>query len=234
MNSLVNISSEGAIRVVTLNRPDKRNALSIPMRRELATTFARLSGDPDVAVVVLTGAGSHFCSGMDTTQFGGDDENRRALLESTAGLFGALRSLARPVLAAIEGSCIAGGLALAAGADIRICSPDAMFWMPEVTLGFAQSWGTLRGALPDQIARRVAFTGEKFSADQVLEWGFVMEVRPDPMARCMDLAGKMAKNPISGLEGSKRLMIDAADDSLRRALDAEMRIFEASLFRPRP
>ncbi|MHB8512147.1 MAG: enoyl-CoA hydratase/isomerase family protein [Actinomycetota bacterium] len=233
MSSNVEVTAHDAVRVVTINRPQKRNALSIELRRELATMLSRLSGDPACSVVILAGEGEHFCSGMDTSQFGGDDHNRRALLESSMGLFHALRSCERPVIASIRGACIAGGFALATWCDIRISAPDAVFWIPEVSMGFAQSWGTLRHALGDQLARRVAFTGEKFGATQALEWGFVMEISEDPFARSLELAHLMARNPLNGLRDSKRLMISSAESSIQRALDEEMRIFSASLHHPR-
>ncbi|HEX9697376.1 MAG TPA: enoyl-CoA hydratase/isomerase family protein [Actinomycetota bacterium] len=233
MSDEIIVAADGAVRVVTINRPAKRNALHIDLRRALATTFARLGTDPDVGVVVLTGAGSAFCAGMDTTQFGGDDDNRRALFESSYGLFESLRTIPKPVIAAINGPALAAGFGLAALSDIRIAGPDATFGMPEVSLGFASSWGTLMRVLPDQLARRMAFTGETIDASTAFAWGLVMEIAPDPVARAMELAALLAKNPVSGLEGSKRLMIEAADPAIRTALDAEMRIFHTSLFRRR-
>lgn len=232
-SGFVLIEERGAVRLVTLNRPEKRNALSIPFRRELATTLARLGQDPGVGVVVLTGAGPHFCSGMDTSQFGGDDENRRALLESTVGLFDALQSLPRPVIGAINGAAIAGGLALAAGCDIRIAGRDAAFSMPEVKMGFGASWATLRRGLPDQVARLLAFTGESFDAEQALSWGFVLEVADDPVKRALEIAESMAVNSVRGLADTKRLMLDGEDADLRRAYQAELRLFASSLFRKR-
>ncbi|HVL91399.1 MAG TPA: enoyl-CoA hydratase/isomerase family protein [Actinomycetota bacterium] len=233
MTDEVLVESDGPVRVVTINRPAKRNALHIQLRRALATAFARLGTDPDVGVVVLAGAGSAFCSGMDTTQFGGDDDNRRALFESSYGLFEALRTLPKPVIAAVNGPALAAGFALAAFADIRIAGPAATFGMPEVSLGFASSWATLARVLPDQLARRMAFTGETIDAATALEWGLVMEVAPDPLARARALAGVMAANPVPGLEGTKRLMVESADPALRAAWETEMRIFHTSLFRKR-
>lgn len=233
MSGQIAVTAHGPVRLLTINRPEKRNALSIDLRRGLATTFARLGTDPDVGVIVVTGAGSSFCSGMDTTQFGGDDDNRRALFESSYGMFEALRTLPKPVIAAVNGPALAAGFGLAALSDIRIAGPAATFGMPEVSLGFASSWGTLLRVLPDQLARRMAFTGETIDAATALAWGLVMDVAPDPLARAMELAAAMAKNPVSGLEGSKRLMIEASDQTIRTAMDAEMRIFHTSLFRKR-
>lgn len=227
---MLTVEELGPVRLVTLNRPEKRNALSIPLRRELATTIERLGNDPEVGVIVMTGAGPHFCSGMDTTQFGGDDENRRALLESTQSLFDALRRVERPTIAAINGAAIAGGLALATACDLRIAGRDAVFSMPEIKLGFGASWATLRAGLPDQIAKLMAFTGDTFDAEQALAWGYVLEVADDPVKRALEIAERMAESSVKGLTDTKALMIEGASVDLRRAGDAEMRLFAASLF----
>ena len=108
--------------MVTLQRPDKRNALSIDLRVELADAFTRLAGDDSVACIVLTGAGTAFCSGMDTSQFGGDPEHRRRLVETSTGAFHAVGRCPKPVLAAVNGPALAGGFALALLCDMRIAA----------------------------------------------------------------------------------------------------------------
>ena len=90
MPGLLTIEPRGAVALVTLQRPDKRNALSIDLRVELADAFTHLAGDDSVACIVLTGAGTAFCSGMDTGQFGGDPEHRRRLVETSTGAFHAV------------------------------------------------------------------------------------------------------------------------------------------------
>src|SRR6266568_4878363 len=99
MSSLVLTTSADGITTVTLNRPEKRNALSIDLRRALADAFDRAGADPEVSVVVVTGAGTAFCAGMDRTQFGGDAANREALYESTTRLFSSLTRVPVPVIA---------------------------------------------------------------------------------------------------------------------------------------
>src|SRR4051794_36248621 len=95
--------------VLTLHRPEKRNAPSIEMRYELAATLDELAADTTVDSLLVTGAGSAFCSGMDVTQFGGDFENRRRIVESSIAAFGGFGRFPKPVVAAVNGPAIAGG-----------------------------------------------------------------------------------------------------------------------------
>ena len=101
------------VAVVTLNRPDKRNALSIELRREMTSALESLRREESLGCVVLTGAGSAFSAGMDVTQFGGDADNKRALVESSEAMFGALARFPLPVVAAVNGPAVAGGFVLA-------------------------------------------------------------------------------------------------------------------------
>src|SRR6266540_2792132 len=114
MSSLVLATLADGIATVTMNRPEKRNALSIDLRRQLADELDRLGGDSSVCVVVLTGTGTAFCAGMDRSQFGGDHANREALFETSTGLFESLSRLPLPTIAAVNGPALGGGSALAA------------------------------------------------------------------------------------------------------------------------
>ena len=117
---LLSIERRGEVALVTLQRPEKRNALSIELRVEIGNAFGHLSEDEDVGCVVLTGAGTAFCSGMDTAQFGGTREHKEKLVETSTAAFEAVGECSRPVLAAVNGPALAGGFALALLCDIRI------------------------------------------------------------------------------------------------------------------
>src|SRR4051812_50082183 len=108
--------------MLTLNRAEKRNALSIEMRFALATLLEELAADPDVGCLLVTGAGSAFCAGMDVTQFGGDLENRRRIVESSIAAFGGLGRFPKPAVAAVNGPAIAGGVAPALLCGGRLAS----------------------------------------------------------------------------------------------------------------
>lgn len=224
------IERSGAVARVTLNRPDKRNALSVALRRELAAQFEALSGDSSVAAVVLTGAGPAFCAGMDKTEFGGDADHRRDLYETSTRLFASLGSLARPVVAAVNGPALGGGFVLAALCDVRIAAPAATFGHPEIALGIPPSIGALRRVLPEAVAREMAFTGRILDASEALAFGLVREIADDPVARATDLATHMASFGVPVLEMTKRIAIEAEDPAARAAWDAEMRLFRQALF----
>src|SRR4051794_20372269 len=111
MLSVDSAAGEG-YAVVTLERPEKRNALSIELRFELADALDRLAADGSIGCVVLTGAGSAFSSGMDTTQFGGDGDNKLRLVESSERMFGAVARFPKALVAAVNGHALAGGVAV--------------------------------------------------------------------------------------------------------------------------
>ncbi|MGH2785297.1 MAG: enoyl-CoA hydratase/isomerase family protein [Actinomycetota bacterium] len=230
MGEQVLVVTADGIATVTLNRPEKRNALSLELRHELASTFQGLGADPDVAVVVVTGAGTAFCAGMDRTQFGGDDANRRELWETSAALFDTLSALPRPVIAAVNGPALGGGFALAAVCDVRFASPAATFGHPEIRLGIPPSYAALLRALPDQIAREMAFTGRVLGAEEALALGIVRDVAEDVVARARDLAEEMAQHGAKVLEQTKRLMIEAGGGVAEAAWEAEMKLFRKALF----
>ena len=230
MGEQVLVVKADGIATVTLNRPEKRNALSLELRRELASAFEGLGADPDVAVVVVTGAGTAFCAGMDRTQFGGDDANRRELWETSAALFDTLSALPRPVIAAVNGPALGGGFALAAVCDVRFASPAATFGHPEIRLGIPPSYAALLRALPDQIAREMAFTGRVLDAEEAHALGIVRDVAEDVVTRARDLAKEMAQHGVKVLEQTKRLMIEAGGGVAEAAWDAEMKLFRKALF----
>ena len=147
MPGLLSIEPHDRVALVTLQRPEKRNALSIDLRVELQDAFERLGADDGVGCVVLTGAGSAFCAGMDTTQFGGDLEHRRRLVETSTGAFQAVGRCPKPVVAAVNGPALAGGFALALLCDIRIAARTATFGYPELPIGIPPSYAAARAAL---------------------------------------------------------------------------------------
>ena len=204
MPSLLSIEHGGDVAVVTLRRPEKRNALSIELREELAETFARLSEDDAVGCVVLTGAGSAFCSGMDVDQFGGDRANRERLVATSTLAFQAVGDCRRPVVAAVNGPALAGGFALALLCDLRVAGREARFGYPELPRGIPPSYAAARAMLPATVAQELCLTGRIVEAAEAQRLGIVREVTPDPRARAVALAERIARLPRRAVLETKR------------------------------
>jgi enoyl-CoA hydratase/carnithine racemase len=215
MAGLLSIERREDVALVTLQRPEKRNALSIDLRVELGEAFASLGADVGVGCIVLTGAGSAFCSGMDVSQFGGDREHKQRLVETSTTAFEAVGSCARPVIAAVNGPALAGGFALALLCDIRIAAEPATFGFPELPRGIPPSYASARAALPPALAAEVSLTGRVFDAAEALRLGVVNEVVAAGQAaeRAMQLAGSIAAAPRSAtMETKRRILLDRERD----------------------
>lgn len=236
MPALLAIEERDRVAVVTLERPEKRNALSIDLRIELKHAFERLGADSSVGCIVLTGAGTAFCAGMDTSQFGGDLENRRRLVETSTGAFQAVGRCIKPVLAAVNGPALAGGFALALLCDIRIASETATFGYPELPIGIPPSYASARAALSPAVARELCLTGRVIDAEEALRLGVVSEVCPagDLRERTTALAEKIAGMPASAQEETKRRILMDGERSWGELFADEERVFRAVLLAGEP
>ena len=231
MPDLLSIDSAEGVAVVTLRRPEKRNALSLDMRMELAEAFTLLAEDEQVACAVLTGQGSAFCSGMDTTQFGGDRAHRERIVDTSLAAFGAVARFPKPLVAAVNGPAIAGGFVLALHADLRLAGQDARFGFAELPRGIPPSYAAARAALPEPLARELCLTGRLLDTDEALACGLVAEVCPPDrlMPRSLELARSIAGLPRwTVLEIKRRFLVES--DHARGPLFAdEERVFRAAL-----
>jgi enoyl-CoA hydratase/carnithine racemase len=234
--ALLTIEPRGAVAVVTLQRPDKRNALSIDLRLELTDAFTGLAGDESVACIVLTGAGPAFCSGMDTSQFGGDPEHRRRLVESSTGAFHAVGRCPKPVLAAVNGPALAGGFALALLCDMRLASASASFGYAEVALGIPASYAAARAALAPAVARDLCLSGRVVEADEAARLGIVSGVWPDDalMDAALERAESIAQLPRAAVLETKRRIVVDGQRSWGALFDEEERAFRAALLEGEP
>jgi enoyl-CoA hydratase len=202
---LLSIERRDDVALVTLQRPEKRNALSIELRTELADAFAGLSDDDGVGCVVLTGAGDAFCSGMDVTQFGGDLENRTRLVETSTAAFEAVGDCTRPVIAAVNGPALAGGFALALLCDLRIAGADAVFGYPELPRGIPPSYASARAVLPATVAQDLCLTGRLVDASEAVRLGVAREVAEgDVVVRALELAERISSLPRTAVLETKR------------------------------
>ena len=214
-----------AAALVTLNRPEKRNALSIQLRLELAEAFAQLQADESVAAIGLTGAGAAFCAGMDVTEFGGDRAHKELLVVSTARCFQAIAHCTRPTVALINGPAVAGGFALALLCDIRVASPAARLGFPELGRFLPPSYGAAAGALPPALARDLCLTGRLLDAQEALALGVVSRVEDGRQA----LDELAAAPPTATAEVKRRILQHRAGASADELLADEERMLRAAL-----
>ena len=217
-----------AVATVTLNKPDKMNALDLGMWRDLARTFQDLSADDSVRCVILRGAGEKaFSAGADIEEFERERDSAaksRAYSKITQAALHAIADCRHPTLAQIHGACIAGGLMLAWCCDLIVASEDAFFSDPVVRMGipgveyFAHPW-----VLGSRFAKEILFTGDRFTAQRAYEVGMVNRVvsRADLEAETRDLAARVAQMPRFGLALTKKAVNNAEDAmGLRVGMDS--------------
>jgi enoyl-CoA hydratase/carnithine racemase len=236
MAGLLSIEPRDNVAVVTLERPEKRNALSIDLRVEMADAFERLAQDDSVKCILLTGAGTAFCAGMDTTQFGGDLEHRRLLVETSTGAFHAVGRCPKPVVAAVNGPALAGGFALALLCDVRIASESATFGYPELPIGIPPSYAAARAALSPGAARELCLTGRVVGAAESLRLGIVSEVCSAGalMGTALSRAEGIARMPAAALAETKRRILLDGERTWGALFDEEERVFRAALLEGEP
>jgi enoyl-CoA hydratase/carnithine racemase len=224
------------VAVVTLQRPEKRNALSIDLRVEPADASGALGDDPDVGAVVLTGAPPAFCSGMDTTQFGGDRAHRERLVETSISCFRAVGNCARPVIAAVNGAALAGGFALALLCDLRLAAESASFGFPELPRGIPPSYAAARAALARPLAAELTLTGRLLDAEHALQMGIVGAIYPEDelMARAIELAGRIAAGQRQAIAETKRRIVLDRDRTIGHLFDEEERLLREALLGDSP
>lgn len=231
MPGLLSIDLDGRVALVTLQRPEKRNALSIDLRLELADAFGRLTEDDGVSCVVLTGAGTAFCAGMDVTQFGGDANHRRLLVDSSLAAFGAVGGFAKPLVAAVNGPAIAGGFVLVLHCDVRLASETACFGFSELPRGIPPSYAAALAGLPEPVARELCLTGRLMQPGEAVRLGLVSEAVPDGevVERALAVAGAIAGHPLEALLEVKRRILLAAERARGPLFADEERAFRAAL-----
>ena len=236
MAGLLSIERRDQVALLTLQRPEKRNALSIDLRVELAEAFGSLGEDDGIACIVLTGAGTAFCSGMDVSQFGGDRDHRRHLVETSTAAFEAVGSCPRPVVCAVNGPALAGGFALALLCDLRIAARPATFGFPELPRGIPPSYASARAVLSPALAAELTLTGRVFDAAEALRLGVVNEVVPEgkSVERSLQLADEIAAAPRQAtLETKRRILLDRERD-FGPLFAEEARLFRETLLASGP
>lgn len=220
--------TRGHLRVLTLDRPERRNALSTELQADLVEELLGCAEDPAVRAIVLTGNGPAFCAGFDLKEIRELDQRgehfRPPMNRSGRNLFEVLAETYVPVVAALNGPAVAGGFELALACDLRIAAPGIKLGLPEATIGMGANFGSvvLPRRLPMGIALEMLFTGEYVSSEVAERWGLVNRIVPadDVLPTALALAEKIAANaPLS-----VRRMKETAVKGLELPLAAALRL----------
>ena len=225
------VEKRGRIAVVTVNRPDKLNALNIATRNEILAAFDRLAGDDEVRVVVITGAGEKaFIAGADISEFAGKTAVAQRGVMKGRRAFDAVEDFPKPVIAMINGFALGGGCELAMACDIRIASTKAKLGQPEIKLGIIPGGGgtqRMTRLIGEGKAMELCMTGDMITAEEAERLGLVnYAVLPEDLeAKTMEVANKIAEMSPVALAMVKQAVKNAARMNLREGLDSEVDLF---------
>ena len=224
INNRIELRVENHIAQVIFSRADKMNSLDEGMFEAIPLVGEKIRQDPSVRVVVISGDGGNFCAGLDKSNFssmlegegasvGGD---ATALATRTHGIANAAqyaawmwRELPMPVIAAVEGFCLGGGLQIALGADFRYASADSKFSILEMRWGIVPDMSStqiMRHMIRDDVIRELTYTARIFGAADAKQWGFITDIVDDPLSHAMKVANEIAiKNP-SAIRAAKKII----------------------------
>lgn len=215
------------VALITLNRPAVRNAMNREMRAALMEALSRVREDPDIRVAVITGAGTTFCAGADLKERA---QSGRAADASVASVIAANPSetyatmpMEKPLIAAIDGHCLAAGFELALTCDIRLCTPEARFGLPEIVRGFFPGGGgpqRLMRAVPQAVAMEMILTGDPIDATTAHHIGLVSRLVPSDalVATARQMAVRIASHAPLAVRAVKEVAYAALDETLAQSL----------------
>lgn len=221
------LERDGALARITLDRPDRHNALTTSMKEELAAAVGEAAADDAVRAVVLAANGRSFCVGQDL------GEHAEALADGADAAFATVRAhytpivrglmtMPKPVVAAVSGACMGAGLGFALACDHRVFAADARLGTAFSAIGLTFDSGlsyTLPRAVGVQRAAELMLLTASFSPEQAISWGVGGEIAEDPIARATEVAGRLAAGPTVAYAQTKRMLLDLP--SLEAALEAE-------------
>lgn len=237
MEDRLAINIEDHIARVTLNRPEKYNALDLPMFTALDDAARNLADRTDVRVVILSGAGRGFCAGLDVKAFMHQPDLARQLIEKTDGEAANLaqrvgigwQNLPMPVVAALHGNVFGGGLQIALGADIRLVAADTRMSVMEIKWGLVPDMSgtqTLKNLVGLDVCKELTFTGREIDAEEAVRLGLATRLCEDPLAAADALARDIAGRSPSAIRAAKRLLNTAweskIEDGLRLEAETQM------------
>lgn len=232
----LDVSQNGYVTTVTLNRPDKLNAMNAAMFREIGEAFRWIDTETDTRAVVLAGNGKHFTAGLDLKENGdvlghseGDPARIREKLRRhilyLQDCFTAVEECRAPVISATHGACVGAGIDLISACDIRVASEDCWFSIQEINVAIVADVGTLQRMpylLPNGILRELAYTGRKFTIQEADKYGFANHITADrdsAIAKAKELAELIASKSPLAVSGTKAIINYSRDHTVQDSLD---------------
>ena len=234
--SCFNVEIKDKIAHVSMCRPDEFNTMNKAFWSELPHLIDTISNDASARVIVLSGEGKHFCAGMDLANFapnaktpkthmGMRKESGYRVTLDLQYTISCLEKARIPVIAAIQGGCIGGGLDLATASDFRFCTKEAFFCIQEINIGMAADVGTLQRIpklIPEGVVRELAYTGRRFLADEAMKHGLVnqvFETRQEMMEGVMEVAKNIASKGPLAIAGTKESLNYGRDHTVEESLN---------------
>ena len=238
--SCFELTKDGHIANLILNRPDEFNTMIRKFWVELPEVLEEINRDSEIRAVIMSSTGRHFCAGMDLAAFSNGVENipedkkpdharvGEALYRSAKELQGYISTLEEirvPVIAAVQGACVGGALDLITACDIRLASQDAFFCIQEINIGMAADVGTLQrlpGIIPDSKMRELAYTGRRMLSNEAKESGLVSDVyktQKEMLEAANEMASEIASKSPVAIYGLKAVMNYSRDHSIKDSLD---------------
>lgn len=224
---------------IVMNRPEKRNNMNRAFWDELPQIIEQLDAEANARVIVISSTGPHFCGGIDVSMFGAGDKpsGNEAHAKRQKGLkfldtvkrmqhsFSVMEECRLPVLVAVQGGCIGGGIDMVTAADMRYATKDAFFTIYETKIGMTADVGTfprIVKLMPEGLVRELAYTGRRMPADEAMSQGLinrVFDTQDDMLAGVMEIAREIARNAPLAVHGCKRAISYARDHSTQEGLD---------------
>lgn len=244
----LNFTIENNIAHIQLNRPKNFNSMIMAFWQEMVDVFAKIDEQPAARVVVISSTGKHFTAGLDLSAFAGiaaemngdidggrlREQMKNNVLELQES-FTAIEKCRLPVLVAIQGGCIGGGVDLVSATDMRYCTADAFFCIQEINIGMTADVGTLQRLphlIPSGLVRELAYTGRRLLASEALDSGLVNKVfenADDMLAGVMEIASDIASKSPLAIHGTKEMFNYTRDHSVDDAL-RYMAVWQAGMF----
>jgi enoyl-CoA hydratase/carnithine racemase len=228
--SQITTRREGAIQILSFNRPEKMNALTREMYAGLANGLNEAAGDFAVRAVVLTCEGDHFTAGNDISDFLANPPTNED--SDVARFLGSLLEFPKPLIAAVKGNAVGVGTTMLLHCDVVIAGPSANFSMPFASLGLVPEAGSsylFPLLVGYQRAAKIFLTGESFDAESALNMGLVASIASDPLREAMEIANHIAQQPPQAMINTKALLKASKHDAVAAVMKAEFELFSLAL-----